>query len=144
MLILEPTRLCRFDVTLSLILKQSWLRVMQLMDHEDERRKDQKAWMMNHVLVVIYLQKILTQAAAKSKTGSKGPYFNSKQIQKVIGLLRTNGVKLEGKKGVHCSKVGLYPIYSLTNHNCIDCNTRTFKVTKDNHVSGKQLLVSTT
>lgn len=111
--------------------ESSWFRVMQLMDHEEDRKKDQKSWMMNHILVVAYIQKVLAEAAKHSKD-PRPPAFNAKQIHKVIGLLRTNGVKLEGEKAKSASKVGLYPIYSLTNHNCYDCNTRTFKVkTKD-------------
>ena len=97
---------------------------MQLMDHEEDRRKDQKAWMMNHILVVAYLQRILTFSSKVSGSGSM-PCFSAKQIHKVIGLMRTNGVKIDGKSAIHTSRVALYPIYSLTNHSCIDCNTRT-------------------
>ena len=103
---------------------------MQLMDHEKERRTE-KSWMLNHILIVVYLQKIWAQATAN--TGVKGQGFNGQQIQKAIGLLRTNGVKIDGQDTTRASNVGLYPTYSLTNHSCIDCNTRTCKIfTKDN------------
>ena len=105
---------------------------MQLMDHEEERRKDQKAWMMNHILVVAYLQRLLT--IANKVTGKSFPQFSAKQIHKAIGIMRTNGVKLDGKSRSYSSRVALYPIYSLTNHNCIDCNTRTFKTENSNNV----------
>ena len=100
------------------------------MDHEKERKKE-KSWMMNHIMIVMYLQKILTQAAKSIKNG-KGPYFNANQIQKAIGLLKTNCVKIDGD-GI--SMIALYPTYSLTNHNCISCNTRTSKIHTPDGVS---------
>ena len=42
--------------------QRAWFRVQQLMDHEKERRGE-KSWMLNHILVVVYLQKIFAQAA---------------------------------------------------------------------------------
>ena len=114
-------------------MQSTWYRVMQLMDHEEERRKDQKAWMTNHVLVVAYLQRLLT--TANKVTGKSFPQFTAKQIHKAIGIIRTNGVKIDPKTRDYSSLVALYPNYSLTNHNCIDCNTRTFKVENFNSVS---------
>ena len=102
------------------------------MDHEKERRGE-KSWMLNHILVVVYLQKIFAQAA--KNTGVKGGlHFNAQQIQKAIGLLRTNGVKIDGQDASRGSNVGLYPTYSLTNHSCIDCNTRTIKIHRNDNV----------
>ena len=46
-----------------IFLQKSWLRVMQLTDHEQERRGE-KSWMLNQILVVVYLQKIFAQAAS--------------------------------------------------------------------------------
>lgn len=108
------------------------MRVLKLMDHEKER-KSEKSWMMNHIMIVMYLQKILTQASEFTGDG-KGSYFNSSQIQKAIGLLKTNCVKIDGE-GI--SMVALYPTYSLTNHNCLNCNTRTSKIFKPDGVSIK-------
>ena len=106
---------------------------MQLMDHEKDRRKDQTAWMMNHFLLVAYLQRILTIASRAS--GETIPYFYGKEIHKAIGIMRTNGVKLEGRSSTYTSRAALYPIYSLANHSCIDCNTRTSKVENSKNVS---------
>lgn len=105
---------------------------MQLMDHEEERRKDQKAWMMNHILVVAYIQRVL--AIANKASGKSFPQFSAKQIHRAIGIMRTNGVKLDGNPRSHSSMVALYPTYSLTNHNCLDCNTRTVKTQTSNNV----------
>ena len=106
---------------------------MQLMDHDEDRRKNQKAWMMTYILVVVYLQRML--AIGSSVGGKSLPHFSAKQIQKAIGLMRTNGVKIEGKSATYTSRVALYPIYSLTNHSCIDCNTRTSKTENSKNVS---------
>ena len=65
----------------------------------------------------------------------KGIYFDAKQIQKAIGLLKTNGVKIDGQDSTKSSGVGLYPTYSLTNHSCIGCNTRTHRIFRPNNVS---------
>ena len=106
---------------------------MQLMDHEEERRKDQKAWMMNHILVVAYIQRLLA-VASKVHQGNLFSLFSAKQIHKAIGIMRTNGVKVEGNPKSHSSMIALYPTYSLTNHNCIDCNTRTIKMQNSKNV----------
>ena len=106
---------------------------MQLMDHEEERRKDQKAWMMNHILVVVYLQRIL--AIANKVSNKQYPQFSAKQIHKAIGIMRTNGVKVDRNPKSYSSMVALYPTYSLTNHSCIDCNTRTFKTENSKNAS---------
>ena len=45
--------------------------------------------------------------------------FSQQDIQRMIGILKTNGMKLEPhgpEKGI--SGVGLYPIYCLLNHSC--------------------------
>ena len=45
--------------------------------------------------------------------------FTQNEIQRMIGILKTNGMKLEPhgpEKGI--SGVGLYPIYCLLNHSC--------------------------
>ena len=45
--------------------------------------------------------------------------FSQQEIQRMIGILKTNGMKLEPhgpEKGI--SGVGLYPIYCLLNHSC--------------------------
>ena len=43
----------------------------------------------------------------------------------MIGILRTNSVKLESRAGFG-DGIAVYPTYSFANHNCI-CNTHTRK-----------------
>eukprot|EP00094_Tigriopus_californicus_P008225 TCALIF_07921-PA protein Name:"Similar to msta Protein msta, isoform A (Drosophila melanogaster)" AED:0.43 eAED:0.43 QI:0/-1/0/1/-1/1/1/0/369 len=87
--------------------------VENLMDHEEERKKDQTTWMLSHMLVVSFLR------------GACRITFSADDIQRAIGIMRTNGVKLDTRSG-QASGIGLYPTFSLLNHNC-QCNTRTKK-----------------
>ena len=90
---------------------------------------------MNHILIVAYIQRLLA-IANKISSSISFPQFSAEQIHKAIGIVRTNGVNLDGNPRSHSSRTALYPTYSLTNHNCIDCNTRTIKVeNKNNNVS---------
>lgn len=84
-----------------------------LMDHEEQRKKDQTTWMLSHMLVVSFLR------------GACRLPFSADEIQRAIGIIRTNGVKLDTRSG-QASGIGLYPTFSLLNHNC-QCNTRTKK-----------------
>ena len=52
-----------------------------------------------------------------------GTYFVQFQIQKAIGMVRTNGAKLDSRPG-HAGGTAVYPNYSMINHNCV-CNVRT-------------------
>ena len=65
-----------------------------LVDHNDHRRRDQKTWMLNTVLVVGFIQKVL--GLDKSKCGD---LFSDEGIHRAIGLLRTNSVKLDSPPG---------------------------------------------
>lgn len=96
-------------------------QVDQLVDHEEERKKDKKTWTLNHVLVVSFIQRALGL-----HQDTEGPLFSTQQIHRAIGLLRTNGVKLDSRPGA-TTGVAIYPVYSLTNHDCL-CNTRTKKI----------------
>ena len=56
---------------------------------------------------------------------SKLEEFFKSDIRRAIGILRTNSVKLDTRKG-HGEGVAVYLTYSYTNHNCV-CNTHTKK-----------------
>ena len=91
------------------------------MDHAAERKQDQKTWLLNHVLIVGFIQKVL--GLNEETTGSK--LFSDFSIHRCIGLLRTNSVKLDSPVG-YTTGTGIYPTFSLLNHDCV-CNTRTRK-----------------
>ena len=65
-----------------------------LVDHNDQRRRDMKTWMLNTVLVVGFIQKVL--GLNKSNCGD---LFSEESIHRAIGLLRTNSVKLDSHPG---------------------------------------------
>jgi len=88
-------------------------RVNTLMDHGQERRMDMKTWMLNNVLVVGFIKKVL------------GQKLDDHMIQRAIGLLKTNSVKLDAKPG-YTTGSAIYPTFSYLNHNCV-CNSRTKK-----------------
>ncbi len=103
-------------------------RVDILMDHADSRRKDQKSWVLNHLLIVSFIQKVL---GLDEET--MGATFKDANIHRAIGLLKTNSVKLDSGPGFNAG-LALFPIFSLLNHNCL-CNTRTRKFYRnDEHV----------
>ena len=96
-------------------------RVNTLMDHGQERRMDMKTWMLNNVLVVGFIKKVL------------GQKLDDHMIQRAIGLLKTNSVKLDAKPG-YTTGSAIYPTFSYLNHNCV-CNSRTKKYIDQNGVS---------
>ena len=46
------------------------------------------------------------------------PDFSSDEIQRSVGILRTNGSRLESPPG-HAKGLGLFPTYSMVNHSCV-------------------------
>ena len=96
-------------------------RVNTLMDHDQERKMDMKTWMLNNVLVVGFIKKVLGQP------------LDDHMIQRAIGLLKTNSVKLDAKPG-YTTGSAIYPTFSYLNHNCV-CNSRTKKYVDQNGVS---------
>jgi len=96
-------------------------RLNKLIDHGEERKSDQKSWILNHVLIVSFIQKVL--GLTEETTGSK--LFTETSIHRAIGLLRTNSVKLDSPVG-YTTGTAIYPTFSFLNHNCV-CNTRTRK-----------------
>ena len=73
------------------------------------------------MLVVGFIQKVL--GLDEVTTGSE--LFTEDSIQRAIGLLRTNAVKLDCPVGYKTGSA-IYPTFSLLNHDCV-CNTRTRK-----------------
>ena len=60
---------------------------------------------------------------------------NAETVEKLVGIIKTNSVKIEGRHpSTHGPMLGLYPTYSLTNHDCFACNTRTSKIWLNNGV----------
>jgi len=86
-----------------------------LMDHEEERtKKDAPTWKVHELMVVSFIQNSLNLTQ-----------FSHKDIRRVIGILRTNSVKLETRAGCGAG-IAVYPTYSFANHSCL-CNTHTKK-----------------
>ena len=46
------------------------------------------------------------------------PDFSDDEIQSAVGILRTNGSRLESPPG-HGKGLGLFPTYSMVNHSCL-------------------------
>lgn len=87
-----------------------------LLSHDERRQKDKKTWMLNHVLIAGFLR-----GACRLQDR-----FASEDIHRAIGILRTNGVKLDPNVGGRLEPhqrffmgLGVYPIYSLLNHSCL-------------------------
>eukprot|EP00092_Neocalanus_flemingeri_P014061 GFUD01015169.1.p1 GENE.GFUD01015169.1~~GFUD01015169.1.p1 ORF type:complete len:507 (+),score=138.21 GFUD01015169.1:76-1521(+) len=94
---------------------QAWSIVDTFMDHDQDRaRKDSPAWKIHELLVVNFIHKSL-----------KLEEFSQSDIRRAIGILRTNSVKLDLRKG-HGDGVAVYPTYSYANHSCV-CNSHTRK-----------------
>ncbi len=55
-----------------------------LMDHNEERMKDKMSWLLSHMVVVGNLRGAM----------GLGERFSAQQIQRAIGIIRTNGVKV--------------------------------------------------
>ncbi|XP_023334833.1 uncharacterized protein LOC111706243 [Eurytemora carolleeae] len=82
-------------------------RINFLMDHVEERTATQSNINMMYLKVVTFLKKTCDT-----------PEFDETEISRTIGILRTNGMKLEQVGSCECAGVALYPIYCLLNHAC--------------------------
>jgi len=113
-----PVYSCITPLRLLLLNKFShpaWSIVDTFMDHDEDReKKDSPAWKIHEVLVVNFIQKAL-----------KLDEFTQTDIRRAIGILRTNSVKLDMRRG-YGDGVAVYPTYSYANHSCI-CNSHTRK-----------------
>ena len=92
-----------------------WEIIDSLMDHDKERaEKDSPSWKVHELLVVTFIHKSLGLLQ-----------FSKSEIRRVVGILRTNSVKLETRCGFG-EGIAVYPTYSFANHSCL-CNTHTRK-----------------
>ena len=92
----------------------SWAVLETFMDHCDERgAKDGQAWQIYDLLVINFVQKYLELQ------------FSDADIRSVIGIIRTNSVKMEQRCNIG-EAVAVYPTYSFANHSCLS-NTFTKK-----------------
>ena len=85
-------------------------KIMMLKDHLEERNDKFQHVGIQMLNVVMLLQEACSE-----------PQFTNQEIQRMIGILRTNGMKLlphGTKAGIQ--GVALYPIYCLINHACIN------------------------
>ena len=83
-------------------------KINMLRDHLEERNDKFQHVGIQMLNVVMLLQEACTK-----------PEFSNEEIQRMIGILRTNGMKLlphGTKNGIQ--GVALYPIYCLINHAC--------------------------
>lgn len=94
---------------------EGWKIVDALMDHDKERtERDSPTWKIHELLVVSFIIKTLGLEQ-----------FTHLEIRRVIGILRTNSVKLESRVGFG-EGIAIYPTYSFANHSCL-CNSHTKK-----------------
>lgn len=103
----------------TLLLKETnpdgWEIIDSLMDHDKERsEKDSPSWRVHELLVVTFINKSLGLLQ-----------FSTAEIRRVVGILRTNSVKLETRFGFG-EGIAVFPTYSFANHSCL-CNTHTRK-----------------
>ena len=86
----------------------TYSRIINLMDHDQERQSEgtysMTAMKMN---VMAFLTKYFGEQQ-----------FPDYEIERNIGILRTNGMKLEQGDLVSAPGVVLYPVYCLINHAC--------------------------
>lgn len=102
----------------------SWSVLKTFEDHCDERVvKDGQAWQIYDLLVINFVQKYLELQ------------FSEAAIRCVIGIIRTNSVKIEQRHNLG-EAVAVYPTYSFANHSCLS-NTFTKK-----HKDGKLDLIA--
>lgn len=90
---------------------ESWARVQLLMDHDDERRKEEEYWRMFQANVVDYLR----------IKGGLADTYSEEEIHRAIGILRTNAFQVEHPymAAVGTSGKAIYPTFSFLSHCCL-------------------------
>ena len=87
-----------------------WERLQYLMDHDEERRKEEEYWNMFQRNVVQFIRRGL---------GLQDKY-SEQEINRAIGILRTNAFQIEHpylqEEGT--SGKAIYPTFSFMSHNC--------------------------
>ena len=86
----------------------TYTRIINLMDHDHERQSEGTYSMTAMKLNVMTF---LTEHFGEEQ-------FPDYEIERNIGILRTNGMKLEQVDLVSAPGVVLYPVYCLINHAC--------------------------
>ena len=87
-----------------------WERLGYLMDHDTERRAELEYWQMFQRNVVQFIRKGL----------GLGELYSEQEINRAIGILRTNAFQIEhpylAAQGT--SGKAVYPTFSFRSHNC--------------------------
>jgi hypothetical protein len=112
---------------LRMLLKKSsepltYNRINTLIDHIEERNAASTCNVnLTQMSIIMFLSKSCNMTE-----------FTEQEIQRMIGILRTNGMTLGLNQSRDCPGVALYPIYCLLNHAC-ENNTNYVKY-KDFHL----------
>ena len=89
---------------------ETWERLAFLMDHDTERRAELEYWEMFQRNVVQFIRKGL----------GLGELYSEQEINRAIGILRTNAFQIEhpylAVQGT--SGKAVYPTFSFMSHNC--------------------------
>lgn len=98
-------------------------RINSLMDHMEERKSLHSHHInLMQMSIIMFLRKTCNTNE-----------FTEEEIKRTIGILQTNGMKLEKNGSRDCPGVALYPIYCLFNHACYN-NTNYVKFDTDLHL----------
>ncbi|XP_059080183.1 SET domain-containing protein SmydA-8-like [Tigriopus californicus] len=100
-----------------------WDRVQMLMDHDDDRRKEEDYWKMFQVNAVDFLRQIC------------GFDFTEEEIFRATGIIRTNAFHVQHPyMKIHDASGGaVFPTFSFLSHSCL-ANAR-YSVSSDNHLT---------
>merc|ERR1712179_512100 len=109
---------------------ESWARVQLLMDHDEERRKEEDYWRMFQANVVDYMR----------IKGGLADTYSEEEIHRAIGILRTNAFQVEHPymAAVGTSGKAIYPTFSFLSHSCLS-NARYAVMTDDTLVLSAQV-----
>ena len=100
-----------------------WDKLNMLMDHNEEWKQETDSWENVQINIVGWLR----------TKGGLADKFTADEINKAIGLIRTNGINIEKPySGQIVSCKALYPTFSLLSHSCVS-NARIF-VQPDNEI----------
>eukprot|EP00095_Tigriopus_kingsejongensis_P008846 snap_masked-scaffold15_size728074-processed-gene-2.0 protein:Tk08846 transcript:snap_masked-scaffold15_size728074-processed-gene-2.0-mRNA-1 annotation:"protein isoform a" len=100
-----------------------WSRVQMLMDHDEDRRKEEDYWNMFQINAVDFLRKIC------------GFDYSEEEIFRATGIIRTNAFHVEHPyMKLHGTSGGaVFPTFSFLSHSCV-ANAK-YSVSSDNRLS---------
>ncbi|XP_040575619.1 SET domain-containing protein SmydA-8 isoform X1 [Lepeophtheirus salmonis] len=108
-----------------LLMKKSdpntFRKMDMLMDHIEERAVINQQVNIQLLNIILFLKEVSSPKEFNQKEVSTSLDFDQKEIQRMLGILKTNGMKFEPlgpEKG--CPGVALYPVYCLINHACFN------------------------